>query len=216
METTLEYLTFQFQNIGFLKAHFTNEQLAPLRYEIDKLALNFNRGVKHNSKLAGNLQHEFLLKDSKKHTYNLVVPLFLEFDKQFNNYITDNPLLPENSPIELKDLWVNFQKKHEFNPLHDHTGIMSFVIWLKIPYLMEDELKASPGASANPNLAGHFAFHYIDTLGDIRTFSIPADKTQENTILLFPARMKHSVFPFYSSDDFRITVSGNFVVKQTN
>jgi len=109
---------------------------------------------------------------------------------------------------------VNFQKKYEFNPIHDHTGIMSFVIWMQIPYLMEDELKASPGASANPNLAGHFAFHYTNTLGDICHFFIPADKTQENTILLFPARMKHSVFPFYSSDDFRITVSGNFTVKK--
>ena len=210
----MEYLTLQFQNIGFLKATLSNEQLAPLRKEIEKLSRNFNSGVKHNDKLAGNLQHEFLLKESKKHTYNLVAPLFLEFDKQFNNYITKNPLLPENSPIELNELWVNFQKKYEFNPIHDHTGIMSFVIWMQIPYLMEDELKASPGALANPNLAGHFAFHFTDTLGDIRTFHIPADKTQENTILLFPARMKHSVFPFYSSDDFRITVSGNFTVKK--
>ena len=206
----MEYLTLQFQNIGFLKAQFTNEQLAPLRKEIDRLAQNFQHGVKYNDQLAGNLQHEFLLKDSKKHTYNLVAPLFLEFDKQFNNYISKNPLLPENSPIELKDLWVNFQKKHEFNPIHDHTGIMSFVIWLKIPYLMEEELKAAPGSSANPNLAGHFAFHFTDALGDIRTYHIPADQTAENTILLFPARLKHSVFPFYSSDDFRITVSGNF------
>jgi hypothetical protein len=210
----LEYLSLQFQNIGFIKASFSNEQLAPLRKEIEKLSRNFNSGVKHNHKLAGNLQYEFLLKESKKHTYNLVAPLFLEFDKQFNNYITKNPLLPENSPIELNELWVNFQKKHEFNPIHDHTGIMSFVIWMQIPYLIEDELKASPGASANPNLAGHFAFHYTDTLGDIRTYNIPADKTQENTILLFPARMKHSVFPFYSSDDYRITVSGNFTVKK--
>ena len=211
----MEYLTLQFQNIGFIQAKFTDEQLAPLHKEIEKLLRNMNGGVKHNNKLAGNLQHEFLLKESKKPIYNLVAPLFLEFDKQFNNYISKNPLLPESSPIELNELWVNFQKKHEFNPLHDHTGIMSFVIWVKIPYLMEDELKAAPGASANPNLAGHFAFHFTDALGDIRTYHIPADQTAENTVLLFPARLKHSVFPFYSSDDFRITVSGNFVVKSS-
>lgn len=106
----MEYLTLQFQNIGFLKATFSNEQLAPIRKEIEKLSNNFDGGIKYNKELAGNLQHEFLLKESKKHTYNLIAPLFLEFDKQFNNYITKNPLLPENSPIELKDLWVNFQK----------------------------------------------------------------------------------------------------------
>jgi len=211
----LEYLSLQFQNIGFLKATFSDEQLAPIRKEIDKLSRNFNNGVKHNYKLAGNLQYEFLLKESKKHVYNLVAPLFLEYDKQFNNYITKNPLLPENSPIELDELWVNFQRKHEFNPIHDHTGIMSFVIWMQIPYLLEDELKASPGSTANTNVAGHFAFHYTNTLGDICNLFIAADKTQENTILLFPARMKHSVFPFYSSDEYRITVSGNFAVKKT-
>ncbi len=190
----MEYLTLQFQNIGFLKAQFTNEQLAPLRKEIDKLALNFQRGVKYNDQLAGNLQHEFLLKESKKHTYNLVAPLFLEFDKQFNNYISKNPLLPENSPIELKDLWVNFQKKYEFNPIHDHTGIMSFVIWLKIPYLMEEELKAAPGSSANPNLAGHFAFHFTDALGDIRTYHIPADQTQLKILFCFSLRGSNTLY----------------------
>ena len=87
---------------------------------------------------------------------------------------------------------------------------------MQIPYLMEDELKALPSASANPNLAGHFAFHFTDTVGDIRTFHIPSDKTQENTILFYPARMKHSIFPLYYSDDYRITVSGNFVVKGSN
>ena len=209
----MEYFPLQFQNIGFLRAKFSNEQLAPLQREIDKLTMNFSRGVKYNNDLAGNIEHEFLLKDSKKAIYNLVAPLCLEYDKHYNNYITKNSLLPANSPIELNDLWVNFQKKHEFNPIHDHTGVMSFVIWMKIPYLMEDELKASPGASANPNLAGHFSFHYTNTLGDICQTYLPADKTQENTILLFPAKMKHSVYPFYSSDDFRITVSGNFVVK---
>jgi len=64
----LEYLTLQFQNIGFLKATFSDEQLAPIRKEIEKLSSNFNSGIKYNKELAGNLQHEFLLKESKKHT----------------------------------------------------------------------------------------------------------------------------------------------------
>jgi len=53
----LEYLTLQFQNIGFLKATFSDEQLAPIRKEIEKLSKNFNNGIKHNHELAGNLQH---------------------------------------------------------------------------------------------------------------------------------------------------------------
>jgi hypothetical protein len=35
----------------------------------------------------------------------------------------------------------------------------------------------------------------------------------ENTLLLFPAKLTHAVYPFYSSDDYRISVSGNVVFK---
>ena len=32
-------------------------------------------------------------------------------------------------------------------------------------------------------------------------------------ILLFPSEMYHGVYPFYTSDDYRISVSGNFNFK---
>ena len=31
--------------------------------------------------------------------------------------------------LELHSLWVNYQSKHEFNPVHIHDGLFSFVIW---------------------------------------------------------------------------------------
>ena len=31
----------------------------------------------------------------------------------------------------LSALWINYQKKNEFNPPHDHDGKLSFVIYLK-------------------------------------------------------------------------------------
>ena len=35
--------------------------------------------------------------------------------------------------LVLNDWWVNFQKKHEYNPTHGHGGLYSFVVWMKIP-----------------------------------------------------------------------------------
>jgi len=34
--------------------------------------------------------------------------------------------------IYLGDMWVNFQKKHEYNPPHTHSGLFSFVIFCSI------------------------------------------------------------------------------------
>jgi hypothetical protein len=125
----------------------------------------------------------------------------------------DSNLTNKNKQIYLKDVWVNFQKKTEFNPPHTHDGLFSFVIWINVPYYIKDEHDKSPGKYSIENLAGCFQFQYLDTLGSICMHSIPADKTYENTLIIFPSKMVHSVFPFYSSDDYRISISGNFDIK---
>ena len=35
------------------------------------------------------------------------------------------------------------------------------------------------------------------------------DKTYEKKAFIFPAALQHSVYPFYGTDEYRITVSGN-------
>ena len=207
----------QFENIGYLKSRFTDDELAPLRQEVLKVSANFESSRRHNNKLAGNLRHSYLLSDEMhRYVYRLVAPLVLEFDQSFAKYVTQNSIAPENSPIYLKELWANFQNKDEFNPPHDHYGILSFVIWLKIPYSMQEELQLSPGADSNNNVSGKFCFQYTNSLGDICNHFISADRSLENQVLLFSGKMKHSVFPFYSSDDYRISVAGNFAIKGKN
>ena len=39
-------------------------------------------------------------------------------------------------------------------------------------------------------------------------------KTYEKKLIVFPARMNHGVMPFYSSDGYRISVSGNLEVNK--
>jgi len=38
---------------------------------------------------------------------------------------------------------------------------------------------------------------------------LDVDKSFENKLLMFPASYNHQVYPFYTSDEERITVSGN-------
>jgi len=40
----------------------------------------------------------------------------------------------DNVNIIMNDAWVSFQNKHEFNPAHRHPGLISFVIWIDIPF----------------------------------------------------------------------------------
>ena len=68
----------------------------------------------------------------------------------------------------------------------------------------------------NNKLAGKFCFQYTNSLGDICNHFISADRSLQNQVLLFSGKMKHTVFPFYSSDDYRISVAGNFAIKGKN
>jgi len=211
-----------FDNLGFSQITFDGPELEPIKSEIRKIESNFEIAQKHNQFLAGNIRREYLLKDSKKYISDLLYPFLLEYNEFHKNWVVDtarsigrksgNP----QKKIILEEVWVNFQKKYEFNPPHSHDGILSFVIWIQIPFLMKDELAKSPGAESNTNIPGCFNFHFMNSLGELRNSAIHADKSMENTLLIFPAKMVHSVSPFFTSDEYRISVAGNFVVGLTS
>ena len=114
---------------------------------------------------------------------------------------------------QLETLWINFQKKHEFNPMHVHTGAYSFVIWMKIPYNIEDEKKLFVDTLEEDRAPSNFNFYITDIYGKIRDHTVNVDKSKEGCIVLFPAILNHSVNPFYTSDGYRISISGNVYVK---
>ena len=58
-------------------------------------------------------------------------------------------------------------------------------------------------------MASCLQFLYIDSLGQIQTHQVKVDKSFEGKILFFNAKQNHCVYPFYTSDDYRITISGN-------
>jgi hypothetical protein len=200
------YVTFP--NIGFLEVTLSDEELAPIWKEVNDIQQDFNIGIEYNNKLAGNIAREYRLFESAEYINGLVFHYLKEYDN-ISGHVTKSDFLTSSLPLVIPEPWVNFQTKHEFNPPHIHSGIASFVIWLKIPYSIEDELSIASSAKSHEPLAGHFTFQYTNTLGQIRPYYIPADKSMENKMLIFPADLTHSVHPFYTSDDYRISVSGN-------
>ena len=110
----------------------------------------------------------------------------------------------EMNPV-LEKIWVNFQEKHQFNPLHSHTGIFSFVIWMDIPYKLEDEYNLPWVKGSNSPRASNFMF--VDSMG--MTTPLEVDKSFEGVCCFFPSSLKHMVYPFYTSNLKRVSISGN-------
>ena len=94
--------------------------------------------------------------------------------------------------FELRNLWVNFQKPGQYNPYHCHHGIISFVIFVDIPYGPEER-----------------QYNSSDGSFQLETELIPVDRSWNGYLLMFPSHTNHAVYPYRSTDEERITVAGN-------
>ena len=164
------------------------------------------------SELAGNISSSIRLDESSL--------LFADFMKDIlpsfiNSHIETfgapwRATMKEGEGFNLESLWVNFQKKHEFNPPHDHSGVYSFVIWMQIPTSYAEQKKLPICAESNAtSTISNFAFHYTNSLGQVSQFIYNMEKEAEGYMVMFPSQMKHEVFPFYESKGQRISISGN-------
>lgn len=163
-------------------------------------------------KLAGHLDDQIDLL-CRKDCADIITPFLFDLAGAYNmhyNYMERFQTRAEPQHLYLNALWLNMQKKHEFNPLHKHGGVYSFVIWHTIPYDIEAE-KAMYKTKLSK--ASMFEIGYTDSLGLLQFETIPVDKQFEGIICFFPAVLHHGVFPFYTSDERRITISGNLFFK---
>lgn len=203
-------------NIGVLEAKLPFELFEGLSGEIERI-IKEGGGLTYNHNLVGHMKEEYSLNHVKDHMEEFLTAMA-------STWQTANPghLEGYEEAAKLKDwtfyldsMWFNKQKKYEFNPLHHHSGALSFVIWIKIPYDLQDEINYFPpvgGSAGDPaenTYTSKFCFYYTNTMGRITPAMIPVDKTYEGTIVMFPSEMLHAVYPFYTSDDYRISVSGN-------
>ena len=200
---------YYFRPQGVTKLQFTHEDLSPIKAEIDSIMNNKAAALPANDDLAGHIDEEYELLSSRIHISNLISPAIDHYVSTFGFPEYNNNVLTNSRPYHMEKTWVNIQKKNEFNPYHFHGGIFSFVIWLEVPYTREEEEKMFPKKTKD-KVNGCFQFMYNNALGYPKLETIFTDKTVEGTGLLFPSMLYHSVYPFYSSDKYRVSVSGNF------
>ena len=168
-----------------------------------------------NQDLAGNIKHEYAIPKGKAAVSPMLMQMIIKHQEKYPNFFkkAHSTINYKACEIELFNLWVNFQKKYEFNPMHVHDGLYSFVIWHKVPYTMKDEKERLASMMDNDFRAGMFAFFFSDPSGKITQEALPVDKNWEGKVALFPANLNHCVYPFYRSDEYRISISGNLGFK---
>lgn len=114
----------------------------------------------------------------------------------YGREINERHLTNMAGQLTLPILWVNYQKAGDFNPIHTHSGLLSFIMYIKIPEYKNEQL-----------YAGDINWRYGEQLPLVKnTLNI---HPKERELYMFPAWLDHYVWPFVNSNDVRISVAGN-------
>ena len=162
--------------------------------------------------LAGNITESLYLKDKNDWFFENILKDVCE------RYVRESPQVVctrnafdqfEVTKLRLLNFWVNSQRQTEFNPTHNHGGVLSFVIWMKIPTHWEDQYELPFSKGSNTPMASDFQFMYTDIMGNVQGWRAQMSPDIEGVIMVFPSTMIHQVYPFYNCDDDRVSISGN-------
>ena len=180
-----------------MKTEVPNYIIKKLKTEGKKLKTSYNH------QLAGHLDNQFLYSNNiQKWFYNEIHPILQTYR---DSHCTFHGIKQLNVELQADDLWVNFMKPGDFNPLHTHGGDYSFVLFLDVPKQLDEEIKNFKGTSAPPGcLLMEYGVHARPRWATTGTIVTP----KEGDMYIFPALLQHWVCPFKSKVT-RISVSGN-------
>ena len=195
--------------LGWIEKKLSDKEMDYLWKCID----NRKQSMKPN--LAGCIHESNKLVDRSDWFYtNTLSPLCKLYSEEFGNLGSDIPV-NQSHPYYLRSFWVNYQKQNEFNPLHDHIGVYSFVVWMKIPTKHDEQNKNPISLRANTKAISTFQFAYSNIIGNRKTYNYQMNPEVEGTLIFFPADLDHQVYPFYNCDEERISISGNISLNST-
>ena len=216
VDITIKYNPIQ--SIGYVSCNVPNDVLAVVKQEVQEIIdSNFKDAVPYNVYLAGAIEKQYRLTESStvlNKFFKYIIPEYFKLQGDQKNanitFLINDKRIPESN-----NLWVNLQKKYEYNPLHDHSGVLSFVLYLKIPYDFKEEQASPHLKNSNTPVGPSFSFMFPAIPQPGKSFKpveqhfLRVDQNWEGTMIIFPSWMQHTVYPFYTSDDYRISVSGN-------
>ena len=153
----------------------------------------------HGNKLVGNVHQEILLDTAfmKKIKWGEFLA------NACRKWIEKDDSRKKLKKFEIIKSWIVRQFKHEYNPIHWHSGHISGVGYLKVPKNLGLTVQK------NKNINGNGKLELID--GSKKLFAKPVYTVTpgEGELYLFPNYMMHAVYPFSDTDEERRSVSFN-------
>ena len=108
--------------------------------------------------------------------------------------------------------WCRASLDGDYQSIHDHQGIFTFVVWLTVPFEGADERQVQAGFRPE---ASDFVLVYPDTCGQLQKRNFVLGKGAEGKMLFFPSDINHIVYPHYTTQEYRIALAGDVALNST-
>ena len=105
--------------------------------------------------------------------------------------------------------WGRLSKDGDYQSIHDHLSVFTFVVWLKIPF--DGKKEAEEQAGFRPE-ASDFVLVYPDTCGQLMKKLYRLNPHMDGMMIFFPSDMNHLVYPHFTTDEWRISIAGDIAL----
>ena len=197
-------------NFGVIEAELEQEDIDYLWKLVHKYS--------HNAKWEGNrlisIEEDFkqfpLNDDDNMFQNNVLRPCT---DKYFETY--GGPFKQKTThthELAFSRFWCRASLDGDYQSIHDHQGIFTFVVWLTVPFEGADERQVQAGFRPE---ASDFVLVYPDTCGQLQKRNFVLGKGAEGKMLFFPSDINHIVYPHYTTQEYRIALAGDVALNST-
>ena len=206
-------INYEFYHWGPLLTKFqlTEEELNNVR------KLSSTAHEDHSSFLAGRVKHQLRIEDMNcASIWYDVLQKYVEayIEVAYNHWYKDiNQALPKRDSIGLgSPLWINHMYAGDYNPIHQHSGQLSFVLWTEIPDGIYDDLEKN--GNAPPPGSIEFRMGTTDGSSSLKPIMHQIICPQPGELVIFPTFLSHTVYAF-NVDGVRKSISGNILYDET-
>ena len=197
-------------NFGVIEAELDQEDIDYLWKLVHKYS--------HNAKWEGNrlisIEEDFkqfpLNDDDNLFQNNVLRPCT---DKYFETYgCPFKQKTTHTHELAFSRFWCRASLDGDYQSIHDHQGIFTFVVWLTVPFEGADERQVQAGFRPE---ASDFVLVYPDTCGQLQKRNFVLGKGAEGKMLFFPSDINHIVYPHYTTQEYRIALAGDVALNST-
>tara|TARA_A100001388_G_scaffold220620_1_gene171291 strand:- start:1053 stop:1733 length:681 start_codon:yes stop_codon:yes gene_type:complete len=192
-------------NYGVLECELEDKEIDYLW----KLVHKYSRGAKwEGNRLLSvdNIADKqfFVIDDEGIFQNNVLMPMAQTY---FEKYGTPFKLKSTHYHLpRFSRFWCRVSQDGDYQSIHDHQGIFTFVVWLSIPFEGEDERQIQSGFRPE---ASDFVLVYPDTCGQLQKRNFVLGKGAEGKMLFFPSDINHIVYPHYTTTEYRVALAGD-------